>query len=165
MISPTVGRVVWYRPSESDTRVAMAVRPGIQPLAAIVAHVFDDHLVNLTVFDHDGNSYPRQNVQLVQEGEEKPEGVSFAQWMPFQVGQAKKHEQPQAAIAAPDLAAIEQGLTGKLAYAVDSISATMHKRLEERLSGLTSELHGIVDGRFASLLEKARANEPAPPAA
>jgi hypothetical protein len=31
-------------------------------------------------------------VQLVQEGDEIPAGISFAQWMPYQVGQAKKHD-------------------------------------------------------------------------
>lgn len=122
MISPTVGRVVWYRPSDNDTRVAMAVRPGIQPLAAIVTHVFDDHLVNLVVFDHDGNSYPRTSVHLVQEGEEKPEGISFAQWMPYQVGQAKKHE--------PSL---EAKLAAQLDHAVNSISQSLHARLDAHL--------------------------------
>jgi hypothetical protein len=63
---------------------------GRKPLAAIVAHVFNDGLVNLAVFDSNGMSHSRTSVPLVQEGEAKPEHGYFCEWMTNQVGQAAK---------------------------------------------------------------------------
>lgn len=65
-----------------------------QPRAAIVAYVHNERLVNLAVFDRDGSTSGLTCVPLVQEGDDA-EGMSrldFACWMPYQVGQAKKHE-------------------------------------------------------------------------
>lgn len=98
MISPTPGRVVWYRPNGKD---------GIQhdpkqPLAAIVAHVWSDTDVNLSVSDIHGNVHARTHVALVQ-GETVPSDVPYCEWMPYQKGQAaktKQLEQQQAAEAA-----------------------------------------------------------------
>lgn len=86
IITPTVGRVVWfYRKGASLTE---------QPLAAIVSHVWSDTCVNLAIFDANGNAMvnPPTSVLLVQEGAEIPSGGHFCKWMPYQVGQAKKHE-------------------------------------------------------------------------
>jgi hypothetical protein len=63
---------------------------GRKPLAAIVAHVFNDGLVNPAVFDSNGMSHSRTSVPLVQEGEAKPEHGYFCEWMTYQVGQAAK---------------------------------------------------------------------------
>lgn len=87
MIKPTVGRVVWYRPAKGDMRTN-----GTDPLAAIVCAVHSDSYVTLSVFTIEGFQQPRQSVLLVQEGEPKPDDTSFCQWMPYQIGQAKKHE-------------------------------------------------------------------------
>lgn len=86
MIKPTVGRVVWYWPRSPQQ--------GSQPLAAIVAHVWSDTCVNLAIFDANGNAmvYPSTSVLLVQEENERPSGGNFCEWMPYQIGQAKKHE-------------------------------------------------------------------------
>jgi hypothetical protein len=84
MIKPSVGRVVWYRPEHVD--------PEEQPFAAIVTYVWNDRLVNLAVFDHYGVIQTRTSALLVQEGDPKPEVGSYAEWMPYQIGQAKKHE-------------------------------------------------------------------------
>ena len=81
MIKPTVGRVVWYYPPNylpgSD--------PG-QPLAAIVACVWSDTCVNLAIFDADGRPMadPPTSVLLVQEGNPRPDGGNFCEWMPYQ---------------------------------------------------------------------------------
>lgn len=85
MIKPTVGRVVWYYPS-ADHKAA--------PYAAIVAHVWSDTCVNLGIFDSNGipMSKPPTSVRLLQEGEDKPAAGDFCEWMPYQVGQAKRHE-------------------------------------------------------------------------
>jgi len=84
MIKPTVGRVVWYWPKNH----------GSQPHAAIVAHVWSDTCVNLAIFDSNGVpvANPPTSVLLLQEGNERPTGGNFCEWMPYQIGQAKKHE-------------------------------------------------------------------------
>lgn len=107
MIKPTVGRVVWYWPSE-DCKKDM---PGMvqadpkQPMAATVAFVLDDRCVNLAVIDHNGQPFQRRFVTLLQGGEVPPANGSYAQWMPYQVGQAAKAPQVQEAqISAATLA-------------------------------------------------------------
>jgi hypothetical protein len=88
IISPTVGRVVWYTPVDNAPE---GVDHKGQPFAAIVTYVWSDRLVNLAVFDHSGFAQSRTSVQLVQEGDAKPDGVPYCEWMPYQLGQAKKH--------------------------------------------------------------------------
>lgn len=91
MIKPTVGRVVWYRPNETDA-ITLGVGLGRQPLAAHVAYVHSDTMVNLMVIDPNGYPRSRTSVRLMQEGLPALAGESFCEWMPYQVGQAKKHE-------------------------------------------------------------------------
>ena len=81
IIPPTPGRVVWFYDTADASR---------QPQAAIVAHVWNDRVVNLAVFDTNGNAYSRTSVCLVQEGDPAPCGM-HCRWMPYQVGQAKRH--------------------------------------------------------------------------
>lgn len=107
MIKPTVGRVVWFRHFKGDP--GFAKNDTDQPLAAIVAYVWADDMVNLVVFDHNGVSWPRTSVKLVQDDirpENRPApGDEFAEWMPYQIGQAKKHEGSDASVdprRAPD---------------------------------------------------------------
>lgn len=88
MIKPTVGRVVWYRASEPDP-IKLDSK---QPLAALVTYVHGDRMVNLVVFDPNGVPCPRTSVTLVQEGDSILNGSSYCEWMPYQVGQAKRHE-------------------------------------------------------------------------
>jgi hypothetical protein len=87
MIQPTVGRVVWYHPSKSD--------PGFDgtqnPLAAIVAHVWTDSCVNLAIFDRNGCTFNRTSVFLYQGDTDRPSD-QYAEWMPYQKGQAAKTE-------------------------------------------------------------------------
>ena len=82
MIKPTIGRVVWYWPSENMD----------QPMAATVAYVWGDRMVNLSVADHNGKQFNVTSVPLLQGDETfKPSGF-YCEWMPYQVGQAKKDE-------------------------------------------------------------------------
>jgi hypothetical protein len=86
MIKPTIGRVVWYsEPNRKGTD---------QSHAAIVTYVWTDRMVNLAVFDPNGVPYNRTSVKLVQAEDEVAGlvGTSYAEWMPYQIGQAKKHE-------------------------------------------------------------------------
>ena len=89
MIEPTVGRIVWYRPSEQDREIM--VIQGDQPLAAVVAYVWNSERVNLTVFDHTGAYFPRSSIVLNQS--DRPCTASpSCEWMPYQKGQAAKYE-------------------------------------------------------------------------
>jgi len=89
MIIPTVGRIVWFTPARDDTEL---VRHGDGPLAAIVTHVHSDRCVNLAVFDANANQASRTSVTLLQDDDAEAEYGRFARWMPYQIGQAKKHE-------------------------------------------------------------------------
>ena len=59
--------------------------------AAIIAHVFNDRLVNLCVIDANGATLSRTSVQLLQ-GDDPVPPTMHCQWMPYQVGQAAKAE-------------------------------------------------------------------------
>ena len=86
MISPSIGRIVWFHPHISERD------PNAQPLAAIVAKVISDRCVNLGVFAGDGTTFPRQHVPLLQDGDEIDLDQPFCEWMPYQKGQAAKTE-------------------------------------------------------------------------
>ena len=88
MIEPTVGRIVWYYP---DNHELGEFTPLGVPMAAMIAHVHSDTMVNLAVFDASGANHPQVGVTLYQGEGERPE-KRFATWMPYQIGQAKKHE-------------------------------------------------------------------------
>lgn len=88
MITPTVGRVVWYHPE----------KPHEQPWAAIVTYVHSDRMVNLVVFDENGFGKPKTSVQLVQDSDGR--GLNYCEWMPYQKGQAAKTESLEAAAKA-----------------------------------------------------------------
>ena len=91
LIVPTVGRIVWYRPGDDYQY------PHIkgEPLAAFITCVHTDFSVNLTIFDINGSHHKRSYVQLVH-GDEYLEGRSgtegYAEWMPYQKGEAAKTE-------------------------------------------------------------------------
>jgi hypothetical protein len=93
MIVPTVGRKVWYRPSEQD-KAGVADTPmevnGDEPLDATVIAVWGDRLVNLAIFDIYGTLHARRSVPLLQDGDARPHGGRFAEWMPYQTAQAAK---------------------------------------------------------------------------
>ncbi len=92
IITPTVGRVVWYYEFA-----------GNKPRAATIADVFNDRLVNLTVHDYDGTTRACTSVSLVQPGDEIVPGSYFCEWMPYQKGQAAKTEQLEKQLDAADL--------------------------------------------------------------
>ncbi len=92
VISPSVGRIVWFYPAPHDGIGQI----GSQPLAAIVAGVHNDRLINLAVFDAYGNTQQRSNVTLLQpEDANRPDGGAYATWIPYQIGQAAKAETVQ----------------------------------------------------------------------
>jgi hypothetical protein len=85
MIKPTVGRKVWFSPTEHGPGTKL----GEQPFDATILYVHNDRLVNLLVVDHIGTSFPLTSVVLLQDGDAPaPEGGTVS-WMPYQAGQAK----------------------------------------------------------------------------
>jgi hypothetical protein len=95
-ITPTVGRVVWFYPSRLVGESGFASPPEGEPLAAVIARVWNDRMVNLTVFDANGAPHPRTSVPLVQDDQLTPRD-SYCTWMPFQKGQARAQAAAQTA--------------------------------------------------------------------
>lgn len=115
-MKPSIGRKVWYWPSMFDLGIGrtyissesvMQVNQGMdatkvtsQPCDATIVFVHSDSMVNLRVTDHNGNTHTRTSVALFEPQAEAgrwklgndavlaPQ-VPFAQWMPYQVSQAK----------------------------------------------------------------------------
>jgi hypothetical protein len=81
VIPPTVGRKVWFRKYGADLEG--------QPEDATIVYVHSDHMVNLFVVSPNGEPRGETSIPLVHEGEERPESGHFAEWMPFQKGQAR----------------------------------------------------------------------------
>jgi len=93
MIKPTVGRKVWYRHDKAPTSLGnnQFLHPAQiseQPMDATIVYVWDDRMVNLHVMDHCGNSFNRTSVKLLQD-DDVPPTCAYAEWMPYQQGQAK----------------------------------------------------------------------------
>lgn len=88
-IDPTVGRVVWFHPATNSTK------HGFEPnaiCAAQIARVLPDGRLNLGVLDGNGAHHPMTEVPLIQERETAPENGYWAEWMPYQRGQAERTE-------------------------------------------------------------------------
>ncbi len=88
MIKPSIGRVLWFYDENHSE--------GDQPKTALVCHVWSDTCVNLAVFDTNGNPTPGRTSVLLHQGEGERPARMFAEWMPYQIGQAAKHEKDEA---------------------------------------------------------------------
>jgi hypothetical protein len=86
MIAPTIGRIVWYHPLPS----APYPKVDDQPHAAIIAFVKNNTTVNLTVSAWSGDTYAARHVRLLQDDEPAPADEPYAEWMPYQRGQAAR---------------------------------------------------------------------------
>lgn len=84
MITPTIGRVVLvHRYGLSD-----------QPEPALICYVHNDRMINVGGFDRNGAPFAITSVCLLQDGDQVPanSGWPYAEWMPYQKGQAAKTE-------------------------------------------------------------------------
>jgi hypothetical protein len=61
--------------------------------------VWSDTLINVGGFDHNGAPFAYTSLKLLQDDEEAPE-YAYAEWMPYQKGQAAKTEALEAATKA-----------------------------------------------------------------
>ena len=96
MIKPTVGRVVWIRNRPGAIGYAASSQP--QPEVALVVYVHSDNCINVAGWD--GNGHPcistsvmiKQDDPVLDKWMENTSGF-WAEWMPYQKGQAAKTEQ------------------------------------------------------------------------
>jgi hypothetical protein len=89
-IAPTVGRVVWVRNRYGNTS-------GGQPEAALITYVWNDRLINVGGFDANGQPFAVTSLPLAHEIDGHESGL-YAEWMPYQKGQAAKTEKLEAAV-------------------------------------------------------------------
>lgn len=97
IITPTVGRKVWFRPNgaTSHNSVPFNIMNRNHPLDATVIYVWNDRLVNLLVIDHVGATHAIGSVELRQQNDSSDRQGWYCEWMPYQVGQAQaKTAQP-----------------------------------------------------------------------
>jgi hypothetical protein len=85
-ITPTVGRNVWLFGNVYGAESLSAK----QPFHVNVVFVHSDNSINVAGYDHTGNPFKIQGVTLRQPGEPQPPLPIWAEWMPYQTGQAQK---------------------------------------------------------------------------
>lgn len=103
MIKPGVGRVVHFWPGPQASQLLQSSDG--QPLAAIIAHVWTDRLINVMVINTRGITVGVERVVLLQDDDQGPKGkVSYCEWMDYQKGQAAKTEQLEHTITVLGLA-------------------------------------------------------------
>lgn len=92
VIEPTIGRIVLFNGEVdgADHRVR----------AAMIVSVVDRKTVHLHVFNHDGTTEAQLWVYLHQEDSPHRPTHPYAEWMPYQKGQAAKTEALEAQLKA-----------------------------------------------------------------
>lgn len=128
MIEPSTGRIVLYRHGGTADPT---------PHAAIVTAAHSARSVNLACFSPDGTYYSRKEGVLLQDDDAAPETGSYAEWMPFQKGQAVKTEAAESALH-PRIAALEQVLTA--GGAIHTLFATLQDDIDARLKELEAKV-------------------------
>ena len=121
IIKPTIGRRVWFRPSDAFLERSPTVTQlnRIQPMDAGIVYVHHEHMVNLSVCDHVGRTHMVRSVPLIAGQWEPSDSADFCvcEWMPYQQAQARKEADiarvvsmntPLGAVAAPIAAAQAQ---------------------------------------------------------
>jgi hypothetical protein len=102
-IMPTNGRIVWYTPYNTEMEGAFGMsaqrdKDGkVIPLAAQVCAVWGPRMVNLLVTDANGKTFAVTSRTLLQAGDTPNPYGGYAEWMPYQKGQAAKAEAAEAA--------------------------------------------------------------------
>lgn len=140
IIKPTVGRVVWFHPSEFTGEAGFARHPDGQPYAAIIARVWSNILVNLTVFDANGAAHSRTSVPLVQDGGGAPLDDSYCEWMPYQKGQAAKTE-----VAEAQPAYRQRTQREELEYALVSGAAATLAQTPDQAGNIAISIQTVLD--------------------
>lgn len=95
MIEPSNGRIVWYTPFQNElaTPYGMVVQKKegqVVPLTAQICAVWGNTCVNLLVTDVMGKTFAVTSRTLLQDDSPRPLNGGYAEWMPYQKGQAAK---------------------------------------------------------------------------
>lgn len=167
IIKPTVGRKVWYRPSNDDQLgPTPMVVSGNQPLDATIISVWDDRVVNLLVTDVVGRQFPVLSVRLLQ-GDDKPhldrEGKPsgrYAEWMPYQKAQVETVKPASSQAVAGVFGAVEDALIRGISVSAVGVDPAgifnrewkfqEHSKLER-----LAESRGAVNGKLYSAIKEA----------
>lgn len=143
VIKPTIGRVVLVHRGISN-----------QPEPALISYVWHDRMINIGGFDHNGKPFAITTLQLLQD-DDVATGTCYAEWMPYQKGQAAKTEALEAKLDAVTSEApittdqqIEQeiqakGLTAPRVTPADieaNIAAEYYFTAEQSVSGFNSAM-------------------------
>lgn len=89
VIAPSVGRKVHFYPGNVQFHSKPHCINSAVPMDATVVFVWSDRMVNLHVVDHIGQVHALTSITLRQPDDVIAEGAAYAEWMPFQVGQAR----------------------------------------------------------------------------
>ncbi len=103
-IKPTIGRKLWYWPTDRDMWDGMLQYDAgdEQALDATIIYVWHDRSVSLRVIDHNGVPFVRTHIPLANPDDKSLQGTGFASWMPYQMGQAAKQDDSIKAPAKPE---------------------------------------------------------------
>lgn len=105
MIKPTIGRVVWFHPGVAFAEANnIAFGDPEQPLAATIAYVINEQMVNLSAVDQNGKQFNVTSVPLKQDDSDLKIGSYYCEWMPYQKEQAKLIETTRPFFVGIDLA-------------------------------------------------------------
>lgn len=83
MISPTIGRVILVHSRQQDAT---------GPWPCFVTKVWSDRAINAAGFNEWGTSVSYSSLPLLQDDDAPPAAGPYAEWMPYQKGQAAKTE-------------------------------------------------------------------------
>lgn len=83
MITPTIGRVILVHSRASDAT---------GPWPCLVNKVYGDRCINAAGFNEWGTQVSYSSLPLLQDDDVPPETGPYAEWMPYQKGQAAKTE-------------------------------------------------------------------------
>jgi hypothetical protein len=135
MIDPTVARLVLFHPAPD----AELPRNGGEPLAGIVVGVNGSRSINVAVFDVRGGHHAFTSVPLLQDDDAAPSDSHYAEWMPYQKGQAANAEAAEGPLAKRlDDMALE--VDAKFKSLGDWLQPTL-KALDERITAILSAPH------------------------
>lgn len=91
MIKPTIGRKIWFR-LNGFKKYSIVNFDNEQAMDASINFVHNNNKINIIVVDHVGNLHSVNEIMLVSDDFKPIEGIPYCEWMPYQVGQAKKTE-------------------------------------------------------------------------
>lgn len=95
MISPTIGRVILVNSGQQGAS---------GPWPCFVTKVYGDRCINAAGFNEWGTSVSYSSLPLIQDDDAPPTAGAYAEWMPYQKGQAAKALEQQARDAGPGTA-------------------------------------------------------------